>query len=211
MEADRRLPRSRSALDYEDASGFVRDQPVLVGLDRLDDVPHPLVAAALELLEQEIPDRGAVDDRAVERLVRDVEQPPPVGPEAAAQRHAVRVLRRRGVERPRRRRLPVDDDDALVVLVDPPAADVERVALVHVDPTKTDSALRVLVAAKRLGLPLLQRERRELARRGVERAADTGTHALQARVRVVDVGLLGGEIGMRHGQLSCRRGADGEE
>src|SRR5207302_9719287 len=75
MEADRRLPRSRSALDYEDASGFVRDQPVLVGLDRLYDVPHPLVAAALELLEQEIAQRPRlVADRPAACLGGDVEE-----------------------------------------------------------------------------------------------------------------------------------------
>ena len=65
--------------------GSARDQAVLVGLDRRDDVAHVRVAVALELLEQEVADGGAVDDRAVERLVGDVEQPPPVGAEAAAQ------------------------------------------------------------------------------------------------------------------------------
>ena len=55
------------------AVGVVGDQPVLVGLDRRDDVAHVHVAVALELLEQEVVDRGAVDDRAVERLVGDVE------------------------------------------------------------------------------------------------------------------------------------------
>ena len=69
----------------------MRDQPVLIGLDRRDDVAHVQVAVSLELLEQEITDRSAVDDRAVERLVGDVEQPPAVGAETTAQRDAVRV------------------------------------------------------------------------------------------------------------------------
>ena len=60
----------------EDAFRLARDQAVLVGLDRRDDVAHVLVAAALELLEQDV--RDAVDDvagGAVERLVVEVEQP----------------------------------------------------------------------------------------------------------------------------------------
>ena len=59
MEADRRLARSGAALDDEDAVRLARDQAVLVGLDRRDDVAHVLVAAALELLEQDVGD--AVD------------------------------------------------------------------------------------------------------------------------------------------------------
>ena len=74
VQADRGLAGARAALDHERRVGLVGDQPVLVGLDRRDDVAHVHVAVALELLEQEVADRGAVDDRAVERLVGDVEQ-----------------------------------------------------------------------------------------------------------------------------------------
>ena len=76
MEADRRLARAGAALDDERAVGLGGDQPVLVGLDRRDDVAHPRVAAALELLEQEVGDAGALDRAAVERLVGDVEEAP---------------------------------------------------------------------------------------------------------------------------------------
>ena len=65
--------------------GSARDQPVLVGLDRRDDVAHVRVAVALELLEQEVADGGAVEDRAVERLVGDVDHAPSLRAEAAAQ------------------------------------------------------------------------------------------------------------------------------
>ena len=107
-------------------SGIVGDQPVLVGLDRGDDVPHVHVAPPLELFEQEVADRGTVHDRPVERLVGDVEQPASVGAEAPAQRHPVRILRRRRVERSRGRRLPVDDELPLLVVVHPAPADVQR-------------------------------------------------------------------------------------
>jgi hypothetical protein len=73
VQAHRRLAGSGPALDDQDAVRLACDQPVLVGLDRRDDVAHVLVAAALELLEQDVGD--AVDDvsgGAVERLVVEV-------------------------------------------------------------------------------------------------------------------------------------------
>ena len=75
MEPDRGLAGARAALDDQHARRLAGDQAVLVGLDRRDDVAHALVAAALELLEQDVGD--AVDDvagRAVERLVVEVEE-----------------------------------------------------------------------------------------------------------------------------------------
>ena len=83
MQADRGLARPRPALHDEDALRLTRDQRELVRLDRRDDVAHVLVAAALELLEQDV--RNAVDDvarRSVERLVVELEQPPPVDAKA---------------------------------------------------------------------------------------------------------------------------------
>ncbi len=56
METDCGLPRSRSALDDERRLGLASDQPVLVGLDRRDDVAHAVVARAIELLEEEVVD-----------------------------------------------------------------------------------------------------------------------------------------------------------
>ena len=53
---------------------LVGDQAVLVGLDRRDDVPHVPRPVAVELLEQEVADGGAVENRAVERLVGDVDE-----------------------------------------------------------------------------------------------------------------------------------------
>ena len=58
------------------------------------------------------------DEVAAHNMVR--------GPEAAALLDAVRRLRCRGVERPRRRRLPVDDEGFVLGVVHPAAADVER-------------------------------------------------------------------------------------
>ena len=110
VQADRRLAGARPALHDERALGLGRDQPVLVGLDRGDDVAHAHVAAAFELLEQEVRDARALDRAPVERLVGDVGETPALGAEAASLLDAVRRLRRRRVERPRRGRLPVHDE-----------------------------------------------------------------------------------------------------
>ena len=142
MQADRRLARSGATLDHEHAVGVVRDQAVLVGLDRRDDVAHVHVAVALELLEQEVADRGAVDDRAVESLVRDVDHRAALGAEASAQRDAVRILRGRRVERACRRGLPVHDQLPLLLVVHPAPPDVERAPhRLDVEPQTTHSAI----------------------------------------------------------------------
>ena len=58
MKPHGRLAGPGPALDDERRHRLARDQVVLVGLDRRDDVAHPRVAGALQLLEQEVVDRG---------------------------------------------------------------------------------------------------------------------------------------------------------
>ena len=78
-----------------------------------------LRAATLELFEQDVGD-AARERRAgaVEWLVDEIEQQPAFNPEAPARRDSLRRERRRRVERPRGRRLPVDDE-RFVTLVEP--------------------------------------------------------------------------------------------
>ena len=99
---------------------------VLVGLDRRDDVAHVRCRGCGRAPRAGSRHAGDVERRAVERLVGDVEQPAALRPEAAAQRHALRILRRRRVERSCGGRLPVDDHLLAFVVVHPAAADVER-------------------------------------------------------------------------------------
>jgi hypothetical protein len=129
MQADRGLPRARAALDDERRVRIACDQAVLVGLDRRDDVAHAGVARPFELFEEEVVDdcRG-LGERPVESPVADSREDTPLRAEAAAESDAVRVGRRRRVERARSRSLPVDDDRAVIV-VDPPAADVDGSAV----------------------------------------------------------------------------------
>ena len=136
VEADRGLARARPALDDQRRLGLARDQAILVGLDGRDDVAHVGVAAALQLLEQEVVDPGGgVLERAGERLVAQVEHSPALRAEAAAERDAVRVGGGRRVERTRSGCLPVDDNDLVRVVVHPAAADIDRV----VDPFDVDA------------------------------------------------------------------------
>ena len=156
------------------------------------------VAVALELLEQEVADRRAVDDRAVERLVGDVEQPAAVGAEAPAQRDAVRVVRRRRVERPCRRRLPVDDELLLLLVVHPAAADVERPRRsLEVEPPEAEAALGVLERASRWP-PTRRSPPARPRRRRVAGAARRPRACARVRVGAVDVRLLGLQIRMAH-------------
>src|SRR5204862_3190828 len=83
MEADRRLARAGPALDDERSLRLAGEQAVLVGLDRRHDVAHPTLATPLELLAQEVGGAGALERRAVERLVGGVDEPPPLRAEAA--------------------------------------------------------------------------------------------------------------------------------
>ena len=199
VQPDGGLAGARPALDHERRRRLGRDQPVLVGLDRRDDVAHVHVAVALELLEQEVADGRAVEDRAVERLVGDVDHAPPVRAEAAAQADAVRIDGRRGVERPRRGRLPVDDDLPALLVVHPAAPDVERPRhLLEVEATEAEPLLGVLERPQALGGPRVHRGLRDLAVDAVACSGDRVAHALEMLVGAIDVGLLGRELRVAH-------------
>jgi hypothetical protein len=199
VQPDRGLPGAGAALDDERRRRGARDQAVLVGLNRRDDVAHARVTAALELLEQEVVDRRHVLERAAERLVADVDQPPALGAEAAPQRHAVRLRGRRGVEGARGGRLPVDDQHALLVVVDVAAPHVERLELdVDVDAAEAEASLRVGEREQPPRRPLLDRLRRDLADGDVGGVHERVARLVEVGIRPVDVGLLRREIWMRH-------------
>ena len=193
------LPVPGTALDDERRLGRSRDEAVLVGLDRGDDVAHARVARAFELLQQEVVERSRnVGERAVERFVADARERSALEAEAASEGDAVRLGGRRGVEGTRGWRLPVDDEHAVVV-VDPPAPDVEGVVgRVQVEPPEAKAVLRILVGLEPPDRPCLDRLGRHVCRSGARGAEHRPTHLVEALVRVVDVGLLGSEIRVRH-------------
>ena len=204
MEPDRGLPGAGPALDDERRLGLARDEAVLVGLDGRDDVAHARVTRSLELLQQEVVERARrVGERPVERLVADAGERSALEPEPAPERDAVRLGRRRGVEGTRGGRLPVDDHHAVVV-VDPAAADVEGVVHgVDVDAAEAQDLLGLLVRGEPAVDPGLDPPGGDVGAlgadpRGADRAEQRLPHALEADVRVVEVGLLGGDVRMRH-------------
>jgi hypothetical protein len=200
VQSHRRLAGAGAALHDERALGLGRDQPVLVGLDRRDDVAHAPFAAPVELLEQEVGDRRTFDHRAVERLVRDVDDPPLVGAIPATLGHALRIRGRRRVERACRRRLPVDDDRLSIVVVHPAPPDVERARRsVERQPAEAEPVLGVLKRPRAPLGPGLHRDGRELGRHRALRPGNRRPHAVETRIRVVDIGLFGCELGVRHG------------
>ena len=200
VKTDRGLAGAGATLDHERRRWVGRDQPVLVGLDRRDDVAHVPLTAPLELFEQEVADGCSVHDRAVQRLVRDVGQRAARGSEPPAQRDTVRIGRGRGVERPGRWSLPVDDELAALLVVDPAAADVETAQrLLEVETSEAEALLGVLERAQALGRPGVHRRLRDLAVHAVTCACDDSPHTLELLVRVVDVGLLALQLRMAHG------------
>ena len=205
VEADRRLAGAGAALDDERTVRRMGDQPVLIGLDRRDDVAHVAFAGPLQLFEQEVADTRAVECRAVEGLVGDVEQLASLRAEAAAERDALRILRRRRVERARGRRLPVDDDLVALVVVHPAAADVQRpLDRLEVEPAEEEAALGVLEGGEPLHGPGVECGLRDLAVGGVGSAHDDVAHVLEALVGVVDVRLLRFQLGVAHAsESSC--------
>jgi hypothetical protein len=159
--------------------------------------------AALELLEQEVRHRCAFDDGAVERLVGDIDDAAPVRAIAAPLGDALRVGRSRRVEGSRRRRLPVDHEHLVLVVVHPAAPDVERPEpCVERQAAEAEPAVGVLERPDAALHPRLHRDRCELGRHRVARALERRAHAVERLVGVVDVGLLLLQLGMRHGRLT---------
>ena len=203
VKPDGCLPGPWPSLHDERAAGIGGDQPVLVRLDRRHDVAHPPLAAALELLEQEVRYGCAFDDRAVERLVGDVDDAPPVRAVAAPLRDALRIGRRGSVERSRRRRLPVHDEHLVLVIVHPPAPDIQRPKrCIEGQTPEAKPAVGVLECPEPPLCPRLHRDRGELGRHRIARALERRAHPVERLVGVVDVGLFLLQLGMRHGPLT---------
>ena len=104
------------------------------------------------------------------------------------------------VERPGGGRLPVDDEHLALVVVYPAPADVERPRRrLQVEASEAEASLGVLERPEPSHRPGLERERGDLAVGRVGRPFDEPAHAVEAVVGVVDVRLLGREVGMGHG------------
>jgi hypothetical protein len=159
VQPDRRLAGSRPALDDQRAGRPLRDQPVLLGRDGGDDLPHLPHALAGDVLDDRLGEvllaagRQLLVDEPEHRAVLDV-QPPPA-------RDAPRRARGRGVERLGGRRAPVDGEQLVVRVGHRVAADVQRLAVRAVDPPEVERPARGRVQAQALQAHRLEHRLRE--------------------------------------------------
>jgi hypothetical protein len=206
-----RLAGARAALHDQHSVERRPDDPVLLGLDGLDDVPHPAGAARGQRGEQRrLAGQSFVDGVAgrlqVEHLVVEPHDGAAAGADLPAPLHAVGGGRGRQVERPGRRRPPVHQQRAMVVRLveDTDAPDVPRLGpvLFEVEPAEAEPGLHRAVlghlvgvegnSAVALGLRLwgaagLAQQRREAARGLL-------AHFVQPSIQSRDVSLLVGNV-----------------
>ena len=113
------------------------DDPVLVGLDRRDDVSHALTVRALERREQR-PLSGrrleaeSLRRRRIDQLVHDVDDARAISEDRPAARDPLGVRSGRAVEGRCGGCAPVDEEH-VVVIDDRHATDRERVAVLQVE------------------------------------------------------------------------------
>ena len=201
MQPDGRLAGAGTALHDQRRPRVACDETVLIRLDRRDDVPHPGFPGALELLQEEVVDgEHRVGDGPVERLVADVEERPALRTEATAESDAVRLGRGRGVERSGGRRLPVHDDRRPALVVHPAPTHVGRVAhRLDVDPAEAQPLFGVLECLQATGVPGVHSLACDVVDDRVARPHERVAHAVETVVGVVEIGLLGGDVWVRHG------------
>ncbi len=128
VQADGGLAGAGAALHADGTGQAGSDDLVLLGLDRGDDVPHRAHARALDLLLEQLADRGRLAGFG-QVLVLVRRQLAAGVPEAAAQGDVLRVGLGSPVERLGDGRAPVDDHRVAVGVVDVAAADVELLSL----------------------------------------------------------------------------------
>ena len=213
VQCDDGLAGARPALDDEHTGVVETDDRVLLGLDRGHDVAHPVAARGVDRGEQRHVrtvrlGSGVAVERAAEHLVGEVEQPASEAVELPAPAHALGVGAGGDVERPGRRRPPVQQQRFVLVRaveqsdtadieaftvdgVQPPEAqpgvgDVEPVHLgrygahLGIAGQQGRAVLGVDVAAQGLGVPLL----------------DPGPLCVQPGVEPVDVLAFGLQLGL---------------
>jgi hypothetical protein len=116
VQGDGRLAGARTALYHQDAAEAGADHPVLLGLDRRDDVAHPPGAPDVHggqqrrLARQTVVrpvNAGLAGGSEVKHLVVQADHPPLLGADLPAPPHPLRRGRGGEVERAGRGRPPV--------------------------------------------------------------------------------------------------------
>jgi hypothetical protein len=205
MQAHRRLPRARTALHHQARVERRPDDQVLLGRDGGDDVAHLAGPLALELGEQRVGDAavvGGVDavgvvehlvEQVVELVARHHEPPPPPQPQG--------IDRGSPVEGGGDLGPPVDDHRLAAGVLDVATTDVPAVVGVVVQPTEAQSGhVGIEAGEPALEVPLGDRRVDRLGCRLLDGggARRPLPHGDEAAVGMVDVGLFGLEIRVRH-------------
>ena len=221
VQRDGRLAGAGPALDDQDPAERGADRPVLVGLDRGDDVAHAPGAAAPERLEQ----RGLADELQivgggagleVEQVVVQRDDLPAAAEEVPAAHDPEGHQWRRPVEGGGGRRPPVDDEGITRLVGHAHAAEVERLATSEVEASEAQGLVAHLELAgprgERVDQPVPLEPVRERA--GATLLQDPGAPGVDVRpqlaesgVGAVDVGLLEPELGLLRHRAAQRIGA----
>jgi hypothetical protein len=222
VEQERRAVQTHGGLAgagpalHDEAGGERRaDHLVLLRGDRGDDVPHLPGPLALQLGQERIGDAavvGGVDAVGViEHLVHQVveaaaghhESPPPAQSE--------RVDRRRAVERHGHLGSPVDHHRVAAVVLDVTAAHVPAGPVLAVEPAEAQPGHLHVEGAEAVRQVLLRdrgvhRLGGTLGDRG--RARRPVPHGGEAAVGLVEIRLLGVDVGMGHARNLCASGGE---
>lgn len=178
---------------------LVADHLVLLGLDRRDDVAHALAARCVHRGQQ----RGVLVTsvalgRPAQHLVGEIEHPTSQGAELAATAHVLGVGPGRGVERPRHRCPPVQQQRFVVVLPveEAQAPDVEMFSGNGFQPPEAQSVVGYVESVgffgqgPHLGVAF-HRGTAVFAQRGAVPVTHPDALGVQAGVEPVDIGLFG--------------------
>ncbi len=216
VQRDRGLTGPGTALHDEDAVMPGPDDPVLLDLDRLDDVAHLPGPTRVHRRQQRVlvgehVVRIGIDGVEIERLVLDPEHLASVRLDMPAPRQPFRRCDGREIKRPRRRCPPIHQIGHVViglVRMDADAADIERHSFDKVQSTETQTildrvVLRDLIEIQRecavalaAGLhgPTGGAALLTALHRGVQAILRSLPHAVEAPVQHGNVGLLASDF-----------------
>ena len=151
VEGDGRLPRARTALDDEGAGQVAADDPILLRLDRGDDVAHPARATSVERCHERALALQSgplllIEPLEVEHVVLDTCHGPCARGDMTPSDQAAGLSGGGAVEGLGRGRTPIHEQLRAVLSGEADASDVGRLPIGGIDASEAESVLRRLIA-----------------------------------------------------------------